>query len=172
MQRFISLLNQYLEWWFDFICMLKSSLLAFTRIQYDYIIRIGCQEKELYVEDRKLYKHDHFIVRRNNSSCTDTPILVARVGAAGISVSEKTVLLVQFSVLHVQLCVWTACSNYVVIYSMHVKANKLLFNMNIESMHQSKYFQCDRHVHGFQDCNVSSADSINICNGGLIVYAC
>ena len=49
LQRFISLLNQYLEWWFDFVCMLKSSLLAFTRIQYDYIIRIGCQEKELYV---------------------------------------------------------------------------------------------------------------------------
>ena len=48
LQRFISLLNQYLEWWFDFICMLKSSLLAFTRIQYDCIIRIGCQEKELY----------------------------------------------------------------------------------------------------------------------------
>ena len=68
MQRFISLLNQYLEWWFDFVCMLKSSLLAFTRIQYDYIIRIGCQEKELYVGDRKLYKHDHFIVRTNNSS--------------------------------------------------------------------------------------------------------
>ena len=40
--------------------MLKSSLLAFTRIQYDYIIRIGCQEKELYVEDQKLHKHDHF----------------------------------------------------------------------------------------------------------------
>ena len=40
--------------------MLKSRLLAFTRIQYDYIIRIRCQEKELYVEDRTLYKHDHF----------------------------------------------------------------------------------------------------------------
>ena len=29
--------------------MLKSSLLAFTRIQYDCIIRIGSQKKELYV---------------------------------------------------------------------------------------------------------------------------
>ena len=26
----------------------------------DYIIRIGCQETELYVEDRNLYQHDHF----------------------------------------------------------------------------------------------------------------
>jgi hypothetical protein len=43
-------------------------LLAFTRIQHDCIIRIGCQEKELYVGDRKLYKHDHFIVQTNNSS--------------------------------------------------------------------------------------------------------
>ena len=41
------------------MCTWKSSLLAFARIQYDYIIRIGCQEKELYVEDGKLYKHDH-----------------------------------------------------------------------------------------------------------------
>ena len=60
--------GKYLEWCIDSIFMLKSSLLAFTRIQYDCIIRIGCQEKELYAGDRKLYKHDHFIVRTNNSA--------------------------------------------------------------------------------------------------------
>ena len=57
-------------------------------------------------------------------------------------------------------------------YWMRVKASKLLFNMNIESMHHSKYLRCDRHFHGFQDCKVSSPYSINIWNGALILYAC
>ena len=46
--------------------MVKSSLQAFTRIQYHCIIRISCREKGLYVGDGKLYKHNHFIVWTNN----------------------------------------------------------------------------------------------------------